>query len=170
MLIATKVLLGLALGVSTILAEDPSRIGRRTLFADDKNNNSKSLVSFNNSSNDEFATSNASSPYTVDSDPSSYTSVPFPYPLNTSFGHSEHPVSRWNDAHAKARAFLTNWTLEEKVTLTTGTGWQIGRCVGNIPAIPLRNFSGLCLEDSELGVRDTDFVSAFPAGINAAAT
>lgn len=44
-----------------------------------------------------------------------------------------------------------------------------GRCVGNIPAIAGK-FPGLCLEDSPLGVRDTDFVTAFPTGITAAAT
>ncbi|EKM59357.1 glycoside hydrolase family 3 protein [Phanerochaete carnosa HHB-10118-sp] len=44
-----------------------------------------------------------------------------------------------------------------------------GRCVGNIPAIAGK-FPGLCLEDSPLGVRDTDFVTAFPTGITAAST
>jgi len=100
-----------------------------------------------------------------------YTSPYFPYPINSSYHHhSEHPVSKWTNAHNRARAYLTNWTVEEKVNLTTGVGWEIGRCVGNIPAVPSQNFSGLCLEDSPLGVRDTDFVSAFPAGINSAAT
>ena len=32
------------------------------------------------------------------------------------------------------------------------------------------DFPGLCLEDSPLGVRAADFVTAFPAGINAATT
>jgi len=100
-----------------------------------------------------------------------YTSLNFPYPLNTSLpNYSENPVSQWTNAHIKARAYLANWTLEEKVNLTTGVGWQIGRCVGNIPAIPAHNFSGLCLQDSPLGVRYTDFVSSFPAGINVAST
>ena len=44
-----------------------------------------------------------------------------------------------------------------------------GRCVGNIPAIS-DDFPGLCLEDSPLGVRFTDFVTAFPAGITVATT
>ena len=43
-----------------------------------------------------------------------------------------------------------------------------GRCVGNIA--PIENFPGLCLEDSPLGVRSADFVTVFPAGINAAST
>jgi len=47
-------------------------------------------------------------------------------------------------------------------------GWENGRCVGNIA--PIDDFPGLCLEDSPLGVRFADFVTAFPAAINAAST
>ena len=36
--------------------------------------------------------------------------------------------------------------------------------------IPRIDWPGFCLEDSPLGVRFADFASAFPAGINAAAT
>jgi hypothetical protein len=43
-----------------------------------------------------------------------------------------------------------------------------GRCVGNIA--PIDDFPGLCLEDSPLGVRLADFVTVFPAAINAAST
>ncbi|KAF6749518.1 cellulose-binding beta-glucosidase [Ephemerocybe angulata] len=57
------------------------------------------------------------------------------------------------------------FSLEEKVNVTTGVGWTNGRCVHRA-----RGFPGLCLEDSPLGVRFADFVSAFPAGINAAAS
>ncbi|KAG6823589.1 hypothetical protein H0H93_003366, partial [Arthromyces matolae] len=44
---------------------------------------------------------------------------------------------------------------------------------GNIPGIEPasgRGWPGLCLEDSPLGVRFGDYVTAFPAAINAAAT
>ncbi|KIY45369.1 glycoside hydrolase family 3 protein, partial [Fistulina hepatica ATCC 64428] len=61
-------------------------------------------------------------------------------------------------------------SLEEKVDLATGVGWENGYCVGNTPAIENITFPGLCLQDSPLGVRYTDFNSAFPAGINAATT
>ncbi|KAH9476789.1 putative beta-glucosidase L [Psilocybe cubensis] len=79
----------------------------------------------------------------------------------------------WKAAYAKAKAKVAGFTLEEKVNVTTGVGWQGGRCVGNIAAIEPargRGWPGLCLEDSPLGVRFGDFVTAFPAGINAAAT
>ncbi|KAI0321103.1 glycoside hydrolase family 3 protein [Amylostereum chailletii] len=61
-------------------------------------------------------------------------------------------------------------SLEDKVTMGTGVGLLGGNCIGNIPAVKSIGFPGLCLEDSPLGVRATDGVSAFPAGINTAAT
>ncbi|KAF7975977.1 hypothetical protein HWV62_8124 [Athelia sp. TMB] len=82
----------------------------------------------------------------------------------------------WAAAYTKATAKISNFTLDEKASVATGTGWQVGRCVGNIPAIA--DWGGLCLEvrpftakaDSPLGVRFADFATLFPAGINAAAT
>ncbi|KAI0702482.1 glycoside hydrolase family 3 protein [Cytidiella melzeri] len=76
----------------------------------------------------------------------------------------------WQQAYVKAQGAVANLTLSEKVSLTAGLGFFIGNCTGNVPPIPSINFPGLCLEDSALGVRDVDGNSAFPAGINAAAT
>ncbi|KAF9528785.1 glycoside hydrolase superfamily [Crepidotus variabilis] len=79
----------------------------------------------------------------------------------------------WRAAWQKAKAKVSKWTLEEKVNSTTGIGWANGRCVGNIAAIEPRDgrgWPGLCLEDSPLGIRFADFVTAFPAAINAAAS
>jgi hypothetical protein len=67
----------------------------------------------------------------------------------------------WTQAHDLARTFVAKLTLTQKVNITTGVGWEIGRCVGNIGAQPEIGWPGLCLADR---------VSAFPAGINAAAT
>ncbi|KAF8486551.1 glycoside hydrolase superfamily [Gautieria morchelliformis] len=75
----------------------------------------------------------------------------------------------WASAVAKARAFVAQLTLDEKVNLTTGIGIN-GRCVGNTGEVTRIGFKGFCLEDSPLGVRDTDFASAFPAAINVAAS
>ncbi|KAK0246024.1 beta-glucosidase [Armillaria nabsnona] len=76
----------------------------------------------------------------------------------------------WQAAYTKAEASVAKLSLQEKVDLATGVGWMNGNCVGNTPAISSISFPGLCLEDSPLGVRDADGVSAFPAAINAAAT
>ncbi|KAG6849374.1 hypothetical protein H0H93_008978 [Arthromyces matolae] len=81
----------------------------------------------------------------------------------------------WAAAYAKAKAKVANFTLDELASVATGvqsTGSH-GRCVGNIPPVQPtigRGWPGLCLEDSPLGVRLADFVTAFPTGINTAAT
>ncbi|OSD03878.1 glycoside hydrolase family 3 protein [Trametes coccinea BRFM310] len=74
----------------------------------------------------------------------------------------------WARAHSRARQQISGWSLEQKVSVATGVGWMGGRCVGNIA--PVADWPGLCLEDSPLGVRFTDFVTAFPAGITTAST
>ncbi|KAI0034485.1 glycoside hydrolase family 3 protein [Vararia minispora EC-137] len=63
---------------------------------------------------------------------------------------------------------VAKFSLEEKVNVSTGVGWQNGVCVGNTP--PVQDYPGLCLEDSPLAVRGADFVTGFPSGINTAAT
>ncbi|KAJ9254087.1 CAZyme family GH3 [Paecilomyces variotii] len=91
-------------------------------------------------------------------------SPPF-YPSPWANGQGE-----WADAYNRAVQFVSQLTLAEKVNLTTGTGWEQERCVGETGSIPRLGFRGLCLQDSPLGVRFADFVSAFPAGVNVAAT
>lgn len=79
----------------------------------------------------------------------------------------------WKEAVEKARAYIAKFTLEERVKLVTGVGWQLGpkpRCVGDIAPNERVGFPGLCLEDSPAGVRFADLVSVFPAGITTAAT
>lgn len=40
-------------------------------------------------------------------------------------------VKSWEDSYIKAWDLVRNMTLPEKVNVTTGTGWQMGLCVGN---------------------------------------
>ncbi|KAJ4303979.1 beta-glucosidase [Collariella sp. IMI 366227] len=76
----------------------------------------------------------------------------------------------WNEAYAKARDFVSQMTLLEKVNLTTGVGWAAEQCVGQSGAIPRLGLRSLCMHDSPLGIRGTDYNSAFPSGQTAAAT
>ncbi|KAF9457106.1 beta-glucosidase [Collybia nuda] len=76
----------------------------------------------------------------------------------------------WTAAYVKAKAAVAKLSLQDKVNLATGVGWQKGNCVGNTPAISSISFPGLCLQDGPLGVRFADGISAFTAGINVAAT
>jgi len=48
----------------------------------------------------------------------------------------------WDDAYTKAKAFVSQLTLLEKVNLTTGVGWEGEACVGNTGSIPRLNFRG----------------------------
>ncbi|KAI4866509.1 glycoside hydrolase family 3 protein [Hypoxylon rubiginosum] len=76
----------------------------------------------------------------------------------------------WEDAYAKAKDFVSQLTLAEKVNLTTGVGWQGEQCVGQVGSIPRLGFRSLCMQDSPLGIRFADYVSAFSSGQTVAAT
>ncbi|KJX94631.1 beta-glucosidase g like protein [Zymoseptoria brevis] len=75
--------------------------------------------------------------------------------------------SGWNEAFAKASAFMSQLTLEEKATLVTGTG---GPCVRNIGSVPRLGFNGMCLQVGPLAIRVADYASVFPAGLTVAAS
>ncbi|CAP86682.1 Pc20g13530 [Penicillium rubens Wisconsin 54-1255] len=62
----------------------------------------------------------------------------------------------WKESYAKAQEMVREMTLAEKVNVTTGTGWQMGLCVGNT--------------DGPLGLRYAQNISGFPAGITTGAT
>lgn len=68
---------------------------------------------------------------------------------------------------AKANAFLTQMTLDEKANFTTG---QPGPCVGNTLPIERLGFPGLCLQDGPLAIRVADYSSVFPAGVTIASS
>ncbi|KAG9308256.1 glycoside hydrolase superfamily [Chiua virens] len=74
----------------------------------------------------------------------------------------------WAIAYSRAQHLISGYTIEQKVNITTGVGWENGPCVGNIPAVA--DFPGLCLQDSPLGVRFADLVSSFPPGVTTAST
>lgn len=73
----------------------------------------------------------------------------------------------WESAYQRAKALVSQLTVEEKSNLTRGFD---GQCVGNTGAIPRLSIPSLCFSDAPDGVRGQEFVSAFPAGIHVAAT
>ncbi|EEP77226.1 beta-glucosidase 1 [Uncinocarpus reesii 1704] len=101
---------------------------------------------------------------TATEQPSWAYSPPY-YPSPWASGQGE-----WEDAYDKARTFVSQLTLTEKVNLTTGVGWMEEACVGQVGAIPRMGFRSLCMQDGPLGIRFADYVTAFPAGINVGAT
>ncbi|KAK8249670.1 putative beta-glucosidase 1 precursor [Phyllosticta capitalensis] len=84
------------------------------------------------------------------------------------------PVAGWDDAwtesYEKAAKLVKQMTLAEKTNVSTGTGQFMGRCVGNTGSVPRLGLPSLCLQDGALGVRFTDHITVFPAGITTGAT
>ncbi|KUI64547.1 putative beta-glucosidase A [Cytospora mali] len=76
----------------------------------------------------------------------------------------------WEDAYAKAKDFVSQMTLLEKVNLTTGVGWEGEVCVGNVGTVPRLGLHSFCMQDSPVGIRFADWVSVFPSGQTTAAT
>lgn len=76
----------------------------------------------------------------------------------------------WSTAYIKANASLAKLSLQDKVNIVTGVGWNKGPCVGNTQAISSINYPELCLQDSPLGIRYGTGSTAFTPGIQAAST
>ncbi|KAF2735980.1 beta-glucosidase 1 precursor [Polyplosphaeria fusca] len=79
-------------------------------------------------------------------------------------------VIDWTTAYQKANASLAKLSVGDKVGIVTGTGWQLGNCVGNTKAAGSIGFPSLCLQDGPLGIRYVNGVTAFAAGVHAAST
>ncbi|KAE8422625.1 beta-glucosidase [Aspergillus pseudocaelatus] len=76
----------------------------------------------------------------------------------------------WSEAYHKAEELISKLSLEQKVSLVTGTIFGGSGCVGNINPIDSVGFKGLCLQDGPLSVRTADLASTFPAGVTVAAS
>ncbi|KPI40293.1 putative beta-glucosidase M [Cyphellophora attinorum] len=101
-----------------------------------------------------------------------YTNVPDPYqglspPVYPSPEGKGNSNPQWTEAYRQARDLLSQLTLDEKVNLTGG---HLGRCVGSTAAVPRVGWGPMCLSDGPSGIRDVEFVSAFPAGLTLGAT
>ncbi|KAG0160628.1 hypothetical protein PDIDSM_8158 [Penicillium digitatum] len=85
-----------------------------------------------------------------------YQAVPwYPTPLG---GTSE----QWKESYIKAQHMVKEMTLAEKVNVKTGTGWQMGLCVGNTGPAEHVKFPSLCLQDGPLGLRFVQNITASP--------
>ncbi|KAI1331071.1 glycoside hydrolase family 3 protein [Xylariaceae sp. FL0255] len=110
------------------------------------------------------AASGVSAVFKLQSGPLAYSPPEYPSPW------ARPSVVGWDTAYEKAREFVSQMTLPEKVNLTTGVSWEGGLCVGNTGSVPRLGLRSLCMQDSPLGVRFADYVSAFPSGHTVAAS
>ncbi|KAI7879478.1 glycoside hydrolase [Lichtheimia hyalospora FSU 10163] len=79
------------------------------------------------------------------------------------------PLS-WDEAHAKAEKLVSQMSLKQIASITTGPGILRGLCDGNSGSISYPDFPSLCFADGPLGIRGSPFSSAFSAGITVAAS
>ncbi|KAF3770909.1 family 3 glycoside hydrolase [Cryphonectria parasitica EP155] len=110
------------------------------------------------------AASSADSVSPRDAVPSGFVAAPY-YPAPYTGW-----IANWTESVEKAKALVDTMTLAEKANITAGTGIYMGVCVGMTGSAPRVGFPQLCLQDSALGVRDTDNITAFPAGVTTGAT
>ena len=80
----------------------------------------------------------------------------------------------WEEAHAKAKEKLNEFTMDEKISMLYGThnmqkATEDGGCVGNIDPIGDK-FGGICLQDGPAGVRFSENTQSWQASINTAST
>ncbi|KUI65235.1 putative beta-glucosidase M [Cytospora mali] len=73
----------------------------------------------------------------------------------------------WASAYKRARALVSQMTLDEKNNLTQGFE---GSCVGATGTVERLGIPSLCFADAPDGLRGQEFVSSFPAGIHVAST
>ncbi|KAG6003493.1 hypothetical protein E4U43_000912 [Claviceps pusilla] len=100
----------------------------------------------------------------VKSDSHFYGQSPAVYPSPEMTGGS-----KWAAAYDKAKALVAQMSLEEKVSMTGGVSSGTG-CSGTIAPIDRLNFTGMCLSDAGNGLRNTDLVNGYPAGIHVGAS
>ena len=120
-----------------------------------------------------LASTRTTSSVSTTSAPTTSTSVRTSSTTSSTAASSSPPVvgtDAWAAAYQKANAALARLTNEEKVGIATGVGWMKGPCVGNVAGISKIGFPSLCLQDSPLGIRYATQNTAFPAGVQAAAT
>ncbi|KAI6118095.1 glycoside hydrolase superfamily [Pisolithus sp. B1] len=89
-----------------------------------------------------------------------------PPPVDSDYNVVPDFAPAWAAAYEKAQSMIANFSIEQKVNITTGIGWMKWPLRWEHPS--RRQLPRTC--DSPLGVRFTDFVTAFPAGITAAST
>ncbi|RPA86838.1 putative beta-glucosidase L [Ascobolus immersus RN42] len=89
--------------------------------------------------------------------------------LSSQFGPAQ-PQRTWEESYALAKTLIGKLNSIEKIRLTTGVGFGLGKCAGNIGKIDKVDFPGMCLQDGPVGVRKTQNATVYPAGVTTAAT
>ncbi|ETS73995.1 hypothetical protein PFICI_13861 [Pestalotiopsis fici W106-1] len=106
--------------------------------------------------------------YNITDDTVFYGQSPAVYPSPNGTG-----ADGWADAYQKARAMVSQLTVEEKVNITISIPQYEDKetgCEGRVVGIPRVGFPGLCLADAGHGLRNAEFVSGWPIGLSLGAS
>ncbi|VUC26712.1 unnamed protein product [Clonostachys rosea] len=80
-------------------------------------------------------------------------------------------ASDWSEAAQRAREFVFQLTVDEKIGIVSGGYRQPSPdCVGSIGGISRLDFEGICFSDGPAGYSRSDLVSVFASGITVAAS
>ena len=90
---------------------------------------------------------------------------PIVYPPPEGYG-----AGNWSNAYDQARDLVSRMTLEEMNNVTLGISDHETGCVGVSGGAPRLGFPGFCLHDAGNGVRNTDGVNAYAAGLHIGAS
>lgn len=85
------------------------------------------------------------------------------------FSAQGHGFDDWHVPYQRAMKMVRQMTAEEKANVSFGYDPDNG-CSGLSGSVPRLGFPGLCLNDAGSGLRGTDGVNAYPAGISAGAS
>ena len=102
-----------------------------------------------------------------------YSGPPAPIPT---VAETDNPAANgtgaqdWAAAYSSAQALVANMTNLEKNNMTVGFTVTYTGCSGVSGAVTRLGFPGFCLQDGPAGIRGTDLVTSFPAGIHLGAS
>jgi beta-glucosidase len=88
---------------------------------------------------------------------------------------SSNGTGDWAEAYSKARKFVSQLSLQEKVNITYGKegvngAGMLNSCAGNSGSLVKHGFDGFCFHDGPGGISGTDMVNGYPAGLHMATT
>ncbi|GKT50518.1 putative beta-glucosidase M [Colletotrichum spaethianum] len=86
----------------------------------------------------------------------------YPTPLGKGLGD-------WSDAYKKASALVSQMTVDEKVSVTSGQTTTTNGCAGMIPGVPRLGFPGICVQDGPNGLHGIEAVNGYASAITVGA-
>ncbi|CAG2009783.1 unnamed protein product [Fusarium graminearum] len=78
-------------------------------------------------------------------------------------------LGNWSRAYEYASALVSQMTVDEKVSVTSGQTTTTNGCNGMIPGVQRLGFPGICVNDGPSGLHGVEAVNGYAAGVTVAA-